>query len=166
MIHMPKSHLLKFASFMFFNVYILSRVEWSIYHANSAVKVHDPQTYRNLYTARERISFTIDPRDIFLSRHIDSSFVRAAVAYLIHGRTSHSELPLETVFPGYLRLVTVSSFYPWTSLDANDRVCHRFCPCSTYLHFKLCAGFVEPSMFFSDYYLFSLGFEPALAPRL
>ena len=42
--------------------------------SNSAIKA-----YRNIDMTRERTSFTFDPRDILLTRHISFSFVRAAL---------------------------------------------------------------------------------------
>ena len=46
---------------------------------------------------RERISFTIDPRDMQLSAHIGLSFVRAVVACVILERTSGFKPSSETI---------------------------------------------------------------------
>ena len=79
--------------------------------SRSAVKIHDSQPYRNMEIAR--INFTFDPREL-LSLKIGLSFVIAAVAWAIFGRTSSSEPSSETTAPRYLTLVTVSSFCPIT----------------------------------------------------
>ena len=63
---------------------------------------------------RERISFTFDPRDMLLSLQMGFSFVRAAVACAILGRTSGLEPSSETTAPRYLKLVTVPNFCPFT----------------------------------------------------
>ena len=65
---------------------------------------------------RECISFIFDPRDL-LSLQMSFSFVRAAVACAILKRTSGSEPSSETTTPSYLKLVTVSSFCPFTVIS-------------------------------------------------
>ena len=59
---------------------------------------------------REHISFTFDPRAMFLSLQIGFSFVRAAMACAILERTSGLEPSSETTAPRYLKLVTVPNF--------------------------------------------------------
>ena len=58
---------------------------------------------------RERISFTFDPKDMFLTLQMGFNFVRAAVACAIPGLEPSSE----TTAPRYLKLVTVRSFFPF-----------------------------------------------------
>ena len=79
--------------------------------------LHDSQAYRNMEMARERISFTFDPRDMLLSLQIGFSFVRAAVACAILERTSGLEPSSETTAPRYLKLVTVPNFYHFTFIS-------------------------------------------------
>ena len=80
---------------------------------NSAVKVNDSQAHRNMEMTRERISFTLDPRDMVLSLQMGFSFVRAAVACAICERISGLEdLSSETTAERYLKHVTVPSFCP------------------------------------------------------
>ena len=95
--------------------------------SNSAVKVHDSQAYRNIEMTRERISFMFDPRDMLLSLQMGFSFVRAAVACAILERTSGLEPSSETTVPSYLKLVTVPSFCPFTSISLSLSGCHWRC---------------------------------------
>ena len=85
--------------------------------SNSAVRVHDSQTYRNMEMKREHISFTFDPRDMLLSLQIGFSFVRAAVACAILERTSGLKPSSETTTPRYLKLVPVPNFCPFTFIS-------------------------------------------------
>ena len=64
---------------------------------NSAINVHDSQTYRNMEMTRERTRFIFDLIDLFLSLHIGFCFVRAAVACSILGRTSGFDPLSETI---------------------------------------------------------------------
>ena len=73
--------------------------------STSAVKVHDSQAYRNKGMTRGRISFTFDPRDMFLLLQIGFSFVKAAVACSILETTSGLEPISETTALRYLKLV-------------------------------------------------------------
>ena len=86
---------------------------------------------------RERISSTFDPRDMLLSLQMGFSFVRAAVACAILERTSGLEPPSEATAPGYLKLVTVPKFCPFTFIS------HQFGLLCNDLHLISCAGFVE-----------------------
>ena len=69
--------------------------------------------HRHTEMTRERISFTLDPRDM-LSLQMGFSFVRAAVACSILERTSGLEPSSETTAPRYLKLVTLPNFCPFT----------------------------------------------------
>ena len=71
---------------------------------------------------RERISFTIDPRDVFLSHQIGFSFETAAVACAILEKTSGLEPSPETTAPRYLKHVTVPSL----AVVGAIKFCHQF----------------------------------------
>ena len=66
----------------------------------SAVKTHDSQAYRNMEMTRELISFTFDPRDMFVSLQMGFSIVRAVVACSILERTSGLEHHLKQLLQG------------------------------------------------------------------
>ena len=79
---------------------------------------------------RDHISFTFDSRALLnLSLHIAFSFVRAAVAFSV------LEEPL-----------VLSQWLLFSGLDlplnAIGAVGHKFGLLNTFLHFRLCAGFV------------------------
>ena len=94
---------------------------------------------------RERISFTFDPRDMFLSLRMGFSFVRVAVACAILERTSGLEPSSETTAPRYLKLATVPNFCPFTfiSLWMSLALFVISGLLGTNLHLIPCAGFVE-----------------------
>ena len=69
-----------------------------------AVRVHDSQTYRKMDLTRERISHILELREILLLIQTGFSLVNATVVCAI----------LESTEPRYLKLVTVSSFCPFT----------------------------------------------------
>ena len=73
--------------------------------------------HRHTEMTRERISFTFDPRDMFLSLQMGFSFVRAAVACAILERISGLEPSSETTAPRYLKLVTVPNFCHFTFIS-------------------------------------------------
>ena len=91
---------------------------------------------------RERISFTFDPRDMFLQLKIDFSFVKAAVACTIVERTSGLEPLSETTALRYLSLYRTRfcPFYLNFPQDAIGTVCHQSGLLSTDLHLIPCAG--------------------------
>ena len=74
--------------------------------------------------ARERISLTVDPRDVLLSLQNGFNFVRAAVACAILERIIGLEPSSETTAPRYSKLVTVPSFCP---LPSSPSGCHWRC---------------------------------------
>ena len=82
--------------------------------SNSAVKVHDSQTYRNTEMRRERISFIFDLRGVLLSLRMGISFVNPAVACEILMITSGLEPSSKTTNPRYLRLLIGPNFRPFT----------------------------------------------------
>ena len=83
-----------------------------VHFSDSAVKVHDSQTYINMEMTRACISFTFDPRDMLLSVQFGFSFVRAAVAYLTLETAFGFEPSSEATAPSYkyLKHVTIPSF--------------------------------------------------------
>ena len=81
---------------------------------SSAVKVHDSQAYRKMDVTRERISCILELREILLSIQTGFSLVNAAVACAILESISCLEPSSVITEPRYLKLVTVSSFYPFT----------------------------------------------------
>ena len=84
---------------------------------NSAVRVHDIQTYRKMDVTRERISHILELREILLSIQIGFSLVNAAVACAILQSNLGLEPSSVISEPRYLKLVTVSSFYPFTLIS-------------------------------------------------
>ena len=81
--------------------------------SNSAVNVHDLQTYRNMEMTRDAPASPL----IQEIRCYLSSFIRAAVACAILERISSSEPSSETTAPKYLKLVTVPSFCQFTFIS-------------------------------------------------
>ena len=78
------------------------------------MRVHDSQAYRKMDVTRERINRILELGEILLSFQTGFNLVSASVvcAYL----ESISGLEPSSVInePRYLKLVTVSSFYPFT----------------------------------------------------
>ena len=112
---------------------------------SSAVRVHDSQAYRKMDVKREHISCILELREILLSIQTGLSLVNAAVACAILESILGLEPSSVITEPRYLKLVTVSSFYPFTliSVDATGVVCHQLGLLSTDLHAIGCGGFVE-----------------------
>ena len=79
----------------------------------SAVRVHDSQAYRKMDVTRERISFILELIEILLSFQTGFSLVNAAIPKSISGLEPSSVI----TEPWYLKLVTVSSFCPFTSIS-------------------------------------------------
>ena len=80
---------------------------------SSAVRFHDSQAYRKMDVTRERISRILELREILLSIQTGFSLFNAAVACAIPGLKPSSVI----TEPRYLKLVTVSSFYPFTLIS-------------------------------------------------
>ena len=112
---------------------------------SSAVRVHDSQAYRKMDVTRERISPILELREILLSIQIDFNLVNAAVVCAILESISGLEPSSVITEPRYLKLVTVSSFCPFTLIcvDATGVVCHQFGLLRTDLHAVGCGGFVK-----------------------
>ena len=94
---------------------------------------------------RERISRILELREILLSFQTGFSLVNVAVVCAILESISGLEPSSVITEPRYLKLVTVSSFYPFTliSVDATGVVCHQISLLGTDLHAVGYGGFVE-----------------------
>ena len=98
--------------------------------------------------ARERVSFTFDPREMLFSLQTGFGFVRAPVACAIVERTSEFEPSSQNTAPRSLKVVTVPSVCPFYLLSPPEffnNVCHHFGLLNTDLHLIPFAGFVESS---------------------
>ena len=84
---------------------------------SSAVRVHDSQVYRKMDVTRERIGCILELREILLSIQTGFSFVSAAVVCAILESISGLEPSSVITEPRYLKLVTVSSFCPFTLIS-------------------------------------------------
>ena len=81
------------------------------------MRVHDSQAYRKMDVTRERISRIFELREILLSIQTGFSLVNAAVASAILESISVLEPSSVMTEPRYLKLATVSSFYPFTLIS-------------------------------------------------
>ena len=81
------------------------------------MRVHDSQAYRKMDVTRERISCILELRETLLSFQTGFSLVNAAVACAILESISGLELSSVIIEPRYLKLVTVSSFCPFTLIS-------------------------------------------------
>ena len=81
------------------------------------MRVHDSQAYRKMDVTRERIRRMMELREIFLSFQTVSDFVNAAVVCAILESISGLEPSIDTTEPWYLKLVTVSSFCPFSLIS-------------------------------------------------
>ena len=78
----------------------------------------------------------------YLSMLATAVFI-AAVSCVILERTSDFEPLSETIALRYLKLVTVSNFWPSILISLARAVCHKFGLLITYLHSVHFASFVE-----------------------
>ena len=102
----------------------------------SAVRIHDSQAYRKMDMTRECTSCILELREIFLSIQTGFTLVNAAVVCAILESISGLE-PLSVITePSYLKLVTVSSFCPFTLIcvDTIGVVSNQLRLLSTDLH--------------------------------
>ena len=83
----------------------------------SAVLVHDSQAYRKMDVPRECISRILELREILPSFQTGFNLVNAAVVCAILESILGLEPSLVITKPRYLKLVTVSSFCPFTSVS-------------------------------------------------
>ena len=81
------------------------------------MEVHDSQAYRKMDVTRERISRILELREILLSIQTGLSLVNAAVDCAILESISGLEPSSIITEPRYLKLVTASSFYPFTLIS-------------------------------------------------
>ena len=81
------------------------------------MRVHDSQAYRKMDVTRERISRILELREILVSILTGFSLVNAAVACAILESNSGLEPSSVITEPRYLKLVTVSSFCPFTLIS-------------------------------------------------
>ena len=81
------------------------------------MRVHDSQAYRKMDVTRKRISRILELREILLSFETSFNLVNAAVVRAILESTSGLEPSPVITEPRYLKLVTVSSFYPFTLIS-------------------------------------------------
>ena len=84
---------------------------------SSAVRVHDSQAYRKTDVTRECIRRILELREILLSFQTGLTFVNAAVVCAILESISGLELSSFVTEPRYLKLVAVSSFFPFTLIS-------------------------------------------------
>ena len=89
---------------------------------------------------RECISFAFDLKDMLLSLQIGASFARAAMACAILERISGFESSSERTALRYLKLLTVSSFCPFTLIShwmpLAGAVCHQFGQSKSHFSYK------------------------------
>ena len=105
------------------------------------MRVHDSQAYWKMDVTRERISRSLELREILLSIQTGFSLVNAAVACAIRESISGLEPSSVITEPRYLKLVTVS--FTLICVDATGVVCHQLGLLGTDLHAVGCGGFVK-----------------------
>ena len=81
------------------------------------MRVHDSQAYRKMDVTRERISRILELREILLSIQTGFSRVNAAVVCAILESISGLEPSSIITESRYVKLVTVSSFCPFTLIS-------------------------------------------------
>ena len=81
------------------------------------MRVHDSQACRKMDVTRERTSRILELREIFLSFQTSFNLVNVAVACAIPESISGLEPSSVITEPRYLKLVTVSSFCPFTLIS-------------------------------------------------
>ena len=112
---------------------------------SSAVRVHDSQAYRKMDVTRERISCILQLREILLPFQTGFNLVNAAVVCAILESISGLEPSSVITEPRYLKLVTVSSFCPFTLISVLVTLVLfvQLGLLGTDLHAVSCGGFVE-----------------------
>ena len=78
------------------------------------MRVHDSQAYRKMDVTRERIRRVLKLREILLAFQTGFNLVNAVAVYAILESISGLEPSSAITEPRYLKLVTVSSFCPFT----------------------------------------------------
>ena len=84
---------------------------------SQAVGVYDSQAYRKMNLTRERISRILELREILLSFQTGFNLVNAAVVCAILESNPGLEPSSVITEPRYSKLVTVSSFCPFTLIS-------------------------------------------------
>ena len=109
------------------------------------MRVHDSQTYKKMDVTREHISRILELREILLSFQTGFRLVNAVVVCAILKSILGLEPSSVTTETRYLKLVTASSFCPFTLIcvDVTGVVCHRLGLLGTDLHAVGCGGFVK-----------------------
>ena len=82
------------------------------------MRVNDSQAYRMMDVTRECISCILEQREILLSFQTGFSLVNAAVVCVVLESIPGLEPSSVITEPRYLKLVFVSSFYPFTLISA------------------------------------------------
>ena len=90
---------------------------------SSGVRVHDSKAYRKMDVTREHISHILELREILLSIQTGFSLVNAAVACAVLESISGLEPSSVITEPRYLKLVTVTSFCPFTLISVLIHWC-------------------------------------------
>ena len=88
------------------------------------MRVHDLQAYRKTDVTRERISCISELREILLSFQTGFILMNASVVYAILENISGLEPSLVITEPRYLKLMTVSSFCPFTLISVLTYTYH------------------------------------------
>ena len=102
------------------------------------MRVHDSQAHRKMDMTRESIRRTLKLREILLSFQSVFNLVNTAAVCAILKNISGLKPSSVISEPRYLKLVTVSSFCPFTLIDlfvdAAGDICHQFGLLGTDLH--------------------------------
>ena len=106
------------------------------------MRVHDSQAYSKMDVTRERISRILELKKILLSFQTGFSVVNAAVVCAILESISGLEPSSVITKPGYLKLVTVSSFCPFTLITVLMPLV-LFVISLVFVARRQCGGFVE-----------------------
>ena len=81
------------------------------------MRIQDSQAYREMDVTRDHISRILELREILLSLQTGFNLVNAAAVCAILESTSSLEPSSVVTEPRYLKLVTVSSFYPFALIS-------------------------------------------------
>ena len=94
---------------------------------SSAERIHDLQASRKMDVTREHISRILELKETLLLFQTDFNLVNAAVVSTIPESISGLDPSSDTTEPRDLKLVTVSSFCPFTliSVDVTGVVCNQ-----------------------------------------
>ena len=104
---------------------------------SSVLRVHDSQAYRKMDVTREHISRIFELREILLLFQTGFRLVKTAVVCAILESISGLEPSSVISEPRYLKVVTMSSFCPFTLISVINSagvVCHLLDLLGTDLH--------------------------------